>query len=87
MTQILNLYSRYGTPESVTYRTIQPNEVTQLLVFLFCLDSFKLGKTLVSSKYFRVLQRTSVKGCLTYFYNLKLSLNKQTLTIQSQIKT
>lgn len=22
-------------------RTIQPNEVTQLLVFLFCLDSFK----------------------------------------------
>lgn len=69
-------------------RTIQPNEVTQLLVFLFCLDSLgKLGKTLVSSKYFRVLQRTSVKGCLTYFYNLKLSLNKQTLTIQSQIKT
>lgn len=68
-------------------RTIQPNEVTQLLVFLFCLDSFKLGKTLVSSKYFRVLQRTSVKGCLTYFYNLKLSLNKQALTIQSQIKT
>lgn len=47
-------------------RTIQPNEVTQLLVFLFCLDSFKLGKTLVSSKYFRVLQRTSVKGCSTY---------------------
>lgn len=64
-------------------RTIQPNEVTQLLVFLFRLDSFKLLKTLVSIKYFRVLQRTYVKGCLTYFYNSKLSLNKQTLTIQS----
>ena len=61
MTQILKRYSRYEV--NLIPRTIQPNEVTKLLVFLFCLDSFKLPETLVFGKYFRVLQRTSVKEC------------------------